>query len=163
MKRLILFLTLSLLWSCKKGGGDDVTPAFDQSLLPGIWKLQALTIDPSETGVWGKDVTDLLGAYRQQIGDDCIDSFRMTVTSGGKITKTSSDNCVSRTNTLFGFTNNGVWKASGSNLSIVSPYESGDYNNVTVDQTTMVWHRHIAVVDSEDNRTHTVTLTWARQ
>lgn len=162
MKHLILFLALVFLRRCKKGDGD-VTPDLNPALVAGSWKLTGLTIDPPETGVWGKDVTNLLAVSRQQIGDECIDSFRMTMTSGGKITKTSSTNCVSRTNTLFGFANNGVWKASGSTLNIISPYESGDYTNVTVDQTTMAWHRHIDVIDSEDKRIHTATLTWIRQ
>lgn len=163
MKRLILFVSLTLLWSCKKGGGDELTPAFDSSLIAGTWKLQTLTIDPSETGVWGKDVTDLLAAYRTQIGDACIDNFRMNMTSAGTISRTTSENCNSRTLTLFGFAEGGVWKAAGSTLRIVSPYESGEYINVTVDQRTMIWHRHIDVIDSEDNRVHTATLTWARQ
>ncbi|CCH57584.1 hypothetical protein BN8_p06773 (plasmid) [Fibrisoma limi BUZ 3] len=163
MKRLILFATLTLLWNCKKSGGDQVTPAFDPALVAGSWKLQALTTDPPETGVWGKNVTDLLAAYRQQIGDECIDTFRMNMTSAGKIARTTTDNCDSRTLTLFGFTERGTWKASGSTLSVLSPYASGDYFNVTVDQTTMIWHRHIDLVDSPDKQTHTVTLTWSRQ
>ncbi|AUD05329.1 lipocalin family protein [Spirosoma pollinicola] len=162
MKRLILFLSLTLLWSCEKGGGD-VTPAFDPALVAGSWKLQALTIDPGTTGVWGTNVTDLLAAYRQQIGDACINDFRMNLTSNGKISRTTSETCDSRTLELFGFAEKGTWKASGSNLSVLSPYESGDYHNVTVDQTTMVWHRHIDLIDSEDKKTHEATLTWIRQ
>ncbi|WP_338877312.1 hypothetical protein WBJ53_33035 (plasmid) [Spirosoma sp. SC4-14] len=162
MKRLILFFTLFSVLSCKKSS-DDLTPAFDPALVAGTWKLQALTIDPAETGVWGTNVTDLLGAYRQQIGDECITNFRMNMTSAGKISRTTSDKCNSRTLTLFGFAENGIWKASGSTLSILSPYESGDYYNVTVDPMSMVWHRHIDPVDSEDNKPHEVTLTWARQ
>lgn len=87
----------------------------------------------------------------------------MNMTSAGTISRTTSDNCNSRTLTPFGFAEGGVWKAAGSTLRIVSPYESGDYINVTVDQSTMIWHRHIDVIDSEDNKVHTATLTWARQ
>lgn len=162
MKQFILFLALTALWSCKKGGGD-VSPVFDPALVAGTWKLQALTIDPAETGVWGTNVTNLLAAYRQQIGDDCIDNFRMNMTSGGKISRTTSDKCYSRTLTLFGFSEGGTWKASGSTLSLLSPYASGDYYDVRVDQTTMVWHRHIDLIDSEDKKTHETTITWTRQ
>lgn len=162
MKRLVLFFALTALWSCKKDGGD-VTPAFDPALVAGTWKLQALTIDPAETGVWGTNVTDLLAAYRKQIGDACIDNFRMNMTADGKISRTTSDNCSSRTLTLFGFSERGTWKASGSNLSVQSLYASGDYYNVTVDQSTMVWHRHIDKIDSEDQKTHETTLIWTRQ
>lgn len=162
MKRFIPILALSLLWCCKKGGGD-ITPSFDPALVAGTWKLQSLTIDPAQTGVWGTNVTDLLAAYRAQIGDDCIDSFRMNMSSNGNISRTSPANCSSRTLTLFGFTEKGTWKAAGSTLSVLSPYASGDYYNVTVGQTTMVWHRHIDLIDSEDKKTHETTLTWVRQ
>ena len=162
MKRTILLLMLVALGSCKKG--SDIAPAsVDQTLVPGTWKLQALTIDPATTGVWGPNVTDLLSAYRQQIGDDCINSFRMTMTSGGKITRTTTPACSSRTLDLFGFTEKGTWKVQGSILSVLSPYASGDYYDVSVDQQTMVWHRHIDLIDSEDKKTHETTLTWTRQ
>ncbi|WP_018620779.1 lipocalin family protein [Spirosoma luteum] len=162
MKRLLLFFALTALGSCKKGG-DDILPAFDPALVAGSWKLQALTIDPAETGVWGTNVTDLLTAYRNQISDDCINNFRMNTTADGKISRTTSDNCSSRTLTLFGFTEKGTWKASGSTLSVLSPYESGNYYNVSVDQTMMVWHRQYSTADSEDHKDHVVTLIWTRQ
>lgn len=162
MKRFFIFLALTALWSCKKGGGD-VSPAFDPSLVAGSWKLSALTINPSETGVWGTNVTDLLAAYRAQIGDDCINSFRMNSSQTGKLSRTSTANCDSRTLDLFGFAEQGNWKAAGSTLSVVSPYESASYYNVMVDQTAMVWHRRLTAADSEDHRDHVVTLTWERR
>lgn len=161
MKRFFIFLALIALGSCKKGV-EDVTPAFDSALVAGTWKLQALTIDPGTTGVWGTNVTDLLAAYRQQIGGPCIDDFRMIMSSEGKISRITSNNCSSRTLTLFGFAEGGTWKASGSHLNVLSPYTSGDYYDVTVNQTTMVWHRHLDLIDSEDKKNHETTLTWVR-
>ena len=161
MKRYLVFVVLIALGSCKKGG-DDVSPAFEPALVAGTWKLQALTVDPAWTGVWGTNVTDLLTAYRQQIGDDCINDFRMTMTGEGKVSRTTSDICYSRTLTLFGFSEGGTWKAAGSTLSVVSPYASGNYYDVTVDQTTMVWHRHVDQNESGDKKDHVTTLTWTR-
>ena len=162
MKRVFFFVVFASLWGCKKGGGD-VTPAFDSALVAGSWKLSALTIDPSETGVWGTNVTDLLSAYRTQIGDECIDSFRMNTTAAGKISRTTTAQCDSRTLDLFGFAEQGSWTAAGSTLNVLSPYESATYYNVTVDQSRMVWHRLLAAADSEDRRDHVVTLTWERK
>lgn len=162
MKCIIILLIFVSLGSCKKSG-EVVAPAFDPALVAGTWKLQTLTIDPGTTGVWGTDVTDLLGAYRQQIGGDCIDGFRMTMSNGGKISRTTTPACSSRTLDLFGFTEKGNWKAQGPTLNVVSPYASGDYYDVSVNQQTMVWHRHIDLIDSEDRKKHETTLTWTRQ
>lgn len=125
MKRVLVLAVLMALGSCKKSD-DAVAPAFDPALVAGTWKLQALTVDPPQTGVWGSNVTDLLAAYRQQIGDECIETYRMTMTSGGKITRTTTNLCSARTLTLFGFSEGGTWKADGSNLRVFSPYASGD-------------------------------------
>lgn len=162
MTRNILLLSLLALVSCQKGV-DSITPSFDQSLVAGTWKLQSLTVDPGETGALGANVTDLLAAYQQQIGDSCMDSFRMNMTASGKITRTTSDLCNAKTLTLFGFAENGTWKAASSTMHVQSAYEAADYYSVTVDQQTMTWHRHVDLTDSPDNKTHEATLVWIRQ
>ena len=161
MKRLILFMALTVLWSCKKGG-DDVVPAFDPALLAGSWKLTGFTVDPPEANVFDQPMSDFLAGYRQEIGDECIDTFRLNFSADGKISRTTIPKCASRTLELFGFAENGTWKASGSNLTVQSPYASGNYYNVTIDATTMVWHRHVDLNDSADKKTHEATITWSR-
>lgn len=161
MKRYVVFALILLAGSCKKG--EEVAPAFDTTLLPGQWKLLGLTTNPAQDGPAGKGVTDLLAAYRQQIGGPCIDTTRVGFSEQGKISRTTISDCVSKTNELFGFAVNGTWQARGSSLTVAGAYATAEYYDVTLSQTTLILHRHQPAAESPDNKPHEITLTWSRR
>jgi hypothetical protein len=153
----LLFLTVV---GCSRNG-NDVGPEVDASQVVGTWQITQITADPAVTSPTYGTTTDILKLYQQNIGKDCVGPTRYVFSIDNKLQLTTSTDCQSRMNSLFGFTS-ATWQTSGRQLRVEGDYDSLIYVVVRQSAQEMVWQR-TEYNSPFDGKTHLYTITLAKR
>ncbi len=165
MKNLTGLSACALLWlvfvtGCSKKG-SDVGPAVDAALVVGTWQITQLTADPAVTSPTYGSTTDILTLYQKNTGKDCVGPTRYVFSADGKLQLTTSSDCQTRLNNLFGFTS-ANWRTSGRELRVEGVYDALVYTVTEQTAQSMVWQR-TEYNSPFDGKTHLYTITLAKR
>lgn len=149
----LLYLTVA---GCTRNG-NEVGPDVDASQVVGTWQITQITADPAVTSPTYGSTTDVLNLYQQNSGRDCVGPTRYVFPADNKLQLTTSADCQSRLNSLFGFSS-ATWRTSGRQIRVEGNYDGITYTVVRQSAQEMVWQRteHNSPFDS---KTHVYTIT----
>lgn len=165
MKNLTGRSACALLWitlviGCSKKD-SAVNPAVNEAQIVGTWQVTQIKADPAVTSPTYGSTTDILNLYQQNIGKDCVGPTRYVFSADKKLQLTTSTDCQSRLNTLFGFTS-ATWKTESSELRIEGVYDALAYEVIQQSAQTMVWQR-TEYNSPFDGKTHQYTITLSKR
>ena len=163
------------LWfgSCKKDGGDPVTPAS----IEGTWKIVASQIDPGVDLGNGKKETDLLAIYRQQFQDffgtpavgnliiGCLVNTPVTFKSGGMIVSKEDATCSAASSSgidIRAFGDQATWKLDGNKLTITDGSDVTIYDVALSGNTLKLTSKATEDFDNKGPKSYNETIEMTR-
>ena len=153
-------LWIILVTSCSRKEANP-SPAVDAAQVVGTWQITQLTADPAVTSPTYGSTTDILTLYQKNIGKDCVGPTRYVISADGTLQLTTSSDCQTRLNSLFGFTS-ANWRTSGRELRVEGVYDALVYTVIEQTAQSMVWQR-TEYNSPFDGKTHLYTITLAKR
>ena len=165
MKKMTGQFACALLWvtlviNCSRKDAD-LSPGVDAAQVVGAWQITKLTADPAVTSPIYGSTTDILTLYQKNIGKDCVGPTRYVFSADGTLQLTTSSDCQTRLNSLFGFTS-ANWKTSGRELRVEGVYDALAYTVTEQTALNMVWQR-TEYNSPFDGKTHLYIITLVKR